>query len=93
MYKLIPTTKFKKDLKKVKNSEIDFKITSHFLKVLQMKGVNGVPVKMNPHRLKGIFKDNWECHLKPDLLIIWFQVENPKTIKLIRIGSHSDLFK
>lgn len=93
MYKLIPTTKFKKDLKKVKNSAKDFKIATQFLKILQINGVEGVPLKMNPHRLKGVYKENWECHIKPDLLIIWFQIENPKTIKLIRIGSHSDLFK
>ncbi len=93
MYKLTPTTKFKKDLKKVKRSSKDFKITSNLLKILQIKGVNGVPIEMNPHKLKGIYKENWECHIKPDLLIIWFQIETPKTIKLIRIGSHSDLFK
>ena len=93
MYILIPTTKFKKDLKKVKSSSKNFKITSHLLKILQLKGVEGIPVKMNPHKLKGIYIDYWECHIKPDLLIIWFQIENPKTIKLIRLGSHSDLFK
>jgi len=26
-------------------------------------------------------------------LIIWFQMESPDVIKLVRIGSHSDLFK
>ena len=93
MYKLIPTTKFKKDLKKVKFSLKDFEITSYLLKILQEKGVEGVPVRMNPHRLKGIYKSNWECHIKPDLLIIWFQIESPKIIKLIRLGSHSELFK
>jgi len=93
MYKLTPTTQFKKDLKKVKSSPNDFKIVSHLLKLLQRKGVNGVPVTMNPHKLKGNYKDYWECHLKPDLLIIWFQIESPKEIKLIRLGSHSELFK
>ncbi len=93
MYQLIPTTKFKKDLKKVKRNFSDYKITSQLLHILKVSGVNGIPVKMKPHKLKGEYIGDWECHIKPDLLIIWFQIESPKIIKLIRIGSHSDLFK
>ncbi|MCL6267125.1 type II toxin-antitoxin system YafQ family toxin [Flagellimonas myxillae] len=93
MYQLVPTTQFKKDLKKVKNNEKDFKLTTAVLKALQLKGVKGIPQKIKPHKLSGRYSDNWECHIKPDLLIIWIQIESPKVIKLVRIGSHSDLFK
>ena len=48
---------------------------------------------MHPHRLKSEFINNWECHIKPDLLIIWIQIERPKEIKLVRLGSHSELFQ
>ncbi len=93
MYKLIVTTKFKKDLKKIKNNVKDFGLVAQVLKILQEKGVNGISIQMKPHRLTGVYKNDWECHIKPDLLIIWFQIEKPKTITLVRIGSHSDLFK
>ena len=93
MYQLIPTTKFKKDLKKVKKNRNDFERTILVLKILESNGVEGIPPNMNPHKLTGEYKDNWECHIKPDLLIIWIQIESPNIIKLIRIGSHSDLFK
>jgi mRNA interferase YafQ len=93
MYQLIPTTKFKKDLKKVKRNLNDYKITSQLLHILEVSGIDGIPVKMKPHKLKGEYIGDWECHIKPDLLIIWFQIESPKIIKLIRVGSHSDLFK
>lgn len=93
MYQLILTTRFKKDLKKIKINEKDFKSTSEALKILNNFGVKGIPKSMKPHKLRGEYKENWECHIKPDLLIIWFQIENPKTIKLIRIGSHSELFR
>ena len=89
MYELFYTSKFKKDLKKFKS---DFILIGDFLKDLQEKGIQGVPTKMKPHRLRGNYKDNWECHIKPDLLVIWFQIEKPKKITLVRIGSHSDLF-
>lgn len=93
MYKLIVSTKFKKDLKKVVKNQTDKKLTTGILKILKEKGASGIPIKMKPHQLKGNYKNHWECHIKPDLLIIWFQIEDPQTIKLVRIGSHSDLFK
>ena len=44
------------------------------------------------HPLKGKYKDNLEAHLRPDMLLIWFE-KRGDTIKLIRVGSHSKLFK
>lgn len=93
MYQLFYTKAFKKSLKKIKKKKKDFDLTGKVLKILQEKGVEGIPHKMLPHKLKGKYKDNWECHIKPDLLIIWFQIESPKKITLINIGSHSNLFK
>ena len=93
MFQLIPTTKFKKDLKKVKKNRKDFKSAALVLKTLESSGVDGIPPNMKLHKLVGEYKDNWECHIKPDLLIIWIQIESPNIIKLVRIGSHSDLFK
>lgn len=92
MYELIISPKAKKDIKRYKNSK-DIILISDFLKILIEKGVKGVPSKMTPHKLKGEYKDNWECHVKPDLLTIWIQIENPKQIRIVRVGSHSDLFK
>ena len=93
MYQLIPTTKFKKDLKKIKKNQNDFESATTVLAILETNGVNGIPLTMKPHKLLGDYRDNWECHIKPDLLIIWIQIESPNVIKLVRIGSHSDLFK
>ena len=94
MYKLVETSRFKKDLKRIlKRSRYDFEMTFEVLEILKLKGVEGIPITMKPHKLKGNYRNNWECHIKTDLLIIWIQIKNPKTIKLIRLGSHSDLFK
>jgi len=93
MYQLLITTQFKKDLKKLKKRKSDFELTAKTLRLLREKGVKGIPLQMQPHRLRGKYVDNWECHLKPDLLIIWMQFETPRTIRLVRIGSHSELFR
>jgi len=35
--------------------------------------------------------DHRECHLRPDLLLI-YRKPNPETLQLVRLGSHSELF-
>ena len=43
MYKLVISTKFKKDLKKVVKNPTDKRLTTGMLKVLKEKGVSGIP--------------------------------------------------
>lgn len=94
MYEFILTTRYKKDFKKLQKRNMrEVALAVRVLDTLREQGVKGIPPQMKPHKLKGEYKDDWECHIKADLLIIWFQIESPKTIKLIRIGSHSDLFQ
>ena len=37
------------------------------------------------------WKDYFECHIMPDVLLIYQVIDN-KYLKLIRLGSYSDLF-
>ena len=67
-----------------------FKEVDKAIDIISEKG--NLPEKYNPHFLKGNYKDCIEAHIKPDLLIIWLIIKPDKTINLIRIGSHSDLF-
>jgi len=43
-----------------------------------------------PVKLKGEFKDYWECHIEPDWLLVYKKTVTE--IILVRVGSHSDLF-
>lgn len=93
MYEIVFTGKFKKDVKRIgRRSVQDLNLLEGMVKLLRERGVEGVPKKMRPHKLRGNYDDNWECHIKPDLLIIWFQIERPRIIRLVRVGTHSDLF-
>ncbi len=47
--------------------------------------------KYKPHPLKGNWVGFMECHITPDWLLIWRQIDD--RIILTRTGSHSDLFK
>lgn len=50
-----------------------------------------LPEKYRDHRLTGDLKAFRECHIKPDLLLI-YQSDNEKLV-LVDLGSHSDLFR
>ena len=78
--------KISKQLEKVE------KVTAA-IKILREKGVDGIPAEMKPHYLKGKYKGCLECHIEGDLLIIWIQEDDEKVIYLMRLGSHSELFK
>jgi len=46
----------------------------------------------NVHKLKGEYGGAWELHIKSDLLLIYLKYEDPPHIKLVAIGTHSELF-
>ena len=62
------------------------------MKLLAKNGYVEIPQKMLPHKLIGNYKGSFECHILPDLLLIWDEFEAEKEIILLRVGSHSDLF-
>lgn len=88
------TTQFKKDFKKIKRDQRKLEESQKVFEFLMNDGVKGIPENMKPHQLKGNYKNHWECHILPDLLIIWLQFdEETKEIHLIRIGSHAEILK
>ena len=93
MFVLKPTNQFKKDVKAAKKrSEKNAGLIIGFLEKLEIAGVAGIDKKYRPHKLSGNYNNNWEAHLKPDLLIIWFEITEDNEIILLRLGSHTDLF-
>ena len=50
-----------------------------------------LPETYRDHALIGNWSGYRECHLKPDLLLI-YRKPDPETLRLARLGSHSDLF-
>jgi len=47
--------------------------------------------KHRDHLLQGDWSEHRECHLKPDLLLIYARPDR-ETLRLVRMGSHSELF-
>lgn len=92
-YQILFSSQFKKDIKKYLKKQKEKEAIQETIKILANEGYLGIPENMVPHKLKGNYKGYWECHIKPDLLLIWKQTEEPDLeIALARVGSHSDLF-
>ena len=50
-----------------------------------------LPERFHDHALTGEYTNHRECHLKPDLLLI-YKKPDVSTLRLVRIGSHSEVF-
>jgi mRNA interferase YafQ len=89
MYILDYSTQFKKDFKKITKMAIP--------DILEVGNVIGSIQKEMPldakyvdHPLSGNWNGFRDCHIKPDLVLIYRTYEN--TLQLARIGSHNDIF-
>jgi len=86
-------TQFKKDFKQAKGNprHRDFeRLLSHVLMLLAQD--QPLPEKNRDHELLGSWRGHRECHVKPDLLLI-YQKPASDILRLVRLGSHSELFR
>lgn len=88
MYKLETTKSFNKSFKKLSSSdkELALEVIDKLLKNQALES------KYKDHKLKGNFKDFRECHIKPDLLLIYQIKDDILTLTCINIGNHNTLF-
>lgn len=90
MWELKISKQFKKDLKRYQNNPKQIARLKEVLLKLKENGI--VPKEYKPHMLIGEYSGYMECHIESDTLLIWLD-ETENVIKLIRLGSHSKLFK
>ena len=77
---------FKRDFKK--HGDIDAALIEVLYKLLND---DPLPEKYRDHSLIGDWDGYRECHVKPDLLLI-YKMSDENTLRLARLGSHSELF-
>jgi mRNA interferase YafQ len=83
-------TKFKKDFKKYQHQNLILQELNDIFKLLMAE--KKLPEKYRDHPLSGGYSGMRECHVRPDVLLIyWIDEENKKLI-VERLGSHSELF-
>jgi mRNA interferase YafQ len=60
--------------------------------VTLLLGGSPLSEKYKPHKLSGDFSKHWECHIKPDWLLIYRYNEDMAQLIFEETGTHSDLF-
>lgn len=88
-YKVKFTHSFKKAYKKIGQKDKDL-----LLKVIErLANDENLEEKYNDHALKDKWKNHRECHIKPNLLLIYQKFEAILILKCAETGSHNELFE
>jgi len=86
------STKFKKDFKRELKGRYRETLESELktILVVLMKDET-LDARYRDHDLSGNWAGYRECHIKPDLLLIYRKLDGD-ILRLARLGSHSELF-
>ena len=84
------SSQFKKDLKKVKKQNKDRALLDDI--VLKLRKKEKLPLKNKDHLLSSNWGGFRECHISPDWLLIYKADNDLELLRLVRTGSHSELF-
>lgn len=90
-YEILTSTRFKKQLKKIKKQGKDINKIKFIINELSCGNV--LDTKYKDHQLYNNkqFKECRECHIEPDWLLIYKYNNDRLILYLIETGSHSDL--
>jgi mRNA interferase YafQ len=85
------TTSFRKDFKREARSQNAKTLQSEFPALVQrLSEDQPLDPRFRDHALAGEWKDHRDCHLRPDLVLIYRKPDDT-TLQLVRLGSHSEL--
>ena len=90
MLDLVYTSQFKKDYKLAQKRHVDIDELFKVISMLQKQEL--LPEETRDHSLVGNDKGYRECHVRPDLLLIYKIKKKELELLLFRIGTHSDLY-
>jgi len=82
---------FEKSLKKIlSGGKISVKEIEQTIEMLALD--EKLPLALRDHALKGELQGYRECHIRPDVLLIYRKDQGRLLLILVNIGSHSELF-
>jgi len=91
MRRIERTNQFKRDYKREAKGPHRHTLEDDFVAIVTALA-NDQPLdeKHRDHALTGDWKDHRDCHVKPDLVLIYRKL-NDSVLQLVRLGSHSEL--
>ena len=91
MRKIERTSQFKRDYKREASGQHRMPLDASLVPLLvTLADDQPLEPRHHDHALSGDWKDHRDCHVKPDLVLI-YQKPDADTLRLVRIGSHSEL--
>ncbi|MCY4601460.1 MAG: type II toxin-antitoxin system YafQ family toxin [Acidobacteria bacterium] len=85
------TNQFKRDYKRESRGRHRAYLDADLARIIETLA-NDQPLepRHHDHALSGEWSDRRDCHVKPDLVLI-YQKAGADTLRLVRLGSHSQL--
>jgi mRNA interferase YafQ len=91
MRRIEPTNSFKRDYKRELKGKHKTVLGIEFAELLQQLAEDQpLAERLRDHALTGQWSDHRDCHIKPDLVLI-YRKPDTDTLQLVRVGSHSEL--
>ena len=85
------TRRFKRDYRREKLGMAGKKLDTPLMNVVDLLAADkSLPRRCVDHQLTGDWKDHRDCHLQPDLVLI-YRLTAVHILELVRLGSHSKL--
>jgi mRNA interferase YafQ len=85
------TARFRKDYKREKAGRHGRQLDDELREVLAaLQQDHPLPRHRFDHPLKGEWSDCRDCHVRPDLVLI-YRKPDAETLELVRLGSHAEL--
>jgi mRNA interferase YafQ len=85
------TARFKRDYKREAKGRYRATLDRDLRAVVSLLAADApLPKKYRDHVLTGEWKDHRDCHIRPDLVLI-YRKPDAETLELVRLGSHSEL--
>lgn len=85
------TGQFKRDYKRESKGQYRAILQTALFSVVDILGSDALlEPRYQDHPLSGEWKDHRDCHIRPDLLLIYQKLDSD-LLRLVRLGSHSEL--
>ena len=91
MRRIERTGQFKRDYKREAKGQHRATLDAELIALVKaLAGDQPLAPRYRDHALSGDWKDHRDCHLKPDLVLIYRKPDDT-VLQLVRLGSHSEL--
>jgi mRNA interferase YafQ len=85
------TSRFKRDYRREQSGRHGRKLDALLMEAVNFLAADTpLPHRYFDHPLSGEWNDHRDCHIKPDLILIYRKPDD-ESLELVRLGSHGEL--